>query len=276
VSRSAQYRLVGTTHTISSYVERCSTRFREYSPCQVDAPGTFWYHSHNRGQYPDGLRGPLIVKDPWTPFAQKYSSEIVLTLSDWYHEQMPTLTSGYLFGGGAEPEPYSALFNDAQNVQLRVQPSTTYMIRLINMAAFSQLFVRFEQHNLTIIEVDGVYTQPRTVQDLYVAVGQRYSVLLTTKSASTQNYAILGMMDVNKYDSVPSSVNPYVTGSLVYNTAATIPRPTIGTDYPTTINAFNIIDDFTLSPYDQVQLLTGSFMQIVLNLGFFPQDGQGR
>jgi len=192
---------------------------------------------------------------------------------------MPGLIAYYLSPQNtaqSEPIPYSGLFNDAQNIQLRVQPSTTYMIRLINMAAFSQMFVRFEQHNLTIIEVDGVYTQPKTVQDLYVAVGQRYSVLLTTKSASTQNYAILGMLDVNKFDHVENYTNPYVTGALVYNTAATIPRPTIGTTFTATLNAFNIIDDFTLSPYDQVQLLTGSFMQIVLNLGFFVQDGQNR
>lgn len=29
--------------------------------------GTYWYHSHNMGQYPDGLRGPFIVHDPENP-----------------------------------------------------------------------------------------------------------------------------------------------------------------------------------------------------------------
>lgn len=151
------------------------------------------------------------------------------------------------------------------------------MIRLINMAAFSQMYVRFEQHSLTIIEVDGVYTQPRTVQDLFLAVGQRYSVLLTTKSVATQNYAMLGMLDVTMYDDyINTPVNPYVSGSLVYNTAATIPPPTIGTTPLDTIRTFSVTDDFTLSPYDQVQLLTGNIMQIILNLGFFTQDGQNR
>lgn len=36
------------------------------------------------GQYPDGLRGPLIVHDPNDPYAGKYDEEIVLTVSDWY------------------------------------------------------------------------------------------------------------------------------------------------------------------------------------------------
>ena len=26
---------------------------------QLNNPGTFWYHSHNNGQYPDGLRGRI-------------------------------------------------------------------------------------------------------------------------------------------------------------------------------------------------------------------------
>lgn len=33
------------------------------------------------GQYPDGLRGPLIVHDPDDPYAGQYDEELVLTTS---------------------------------------------------------------------------------------------------------------------------------------------------------------------------------------------------
>jgi iron transport multicopper oxidase len=33
------------------------------------------------GQYPDGLRGPLIIYDPADPYADDYDEEIVLTTS---------------------------------------------------------------------------------------------------------------------------------------------------------------------------------------------------
>jgi iron transport multicopper oxidase len=46
--------------------------------------GTYWYHSHNKGQYPDGLRGPLIVHDRKAEAALKYDTEYTVTLSDWY------------------------------------------------------------------------------------------------------------------------------------------------------------------------------------------------
>jgi iron transport multicopper oxidase len=36
------------------------------------------------GQYPDGLRGPLVVHDPQDPFEGKYDEEVIFTVSDWY------------------------------------------------------------------------------------------------------------------------------------------------------------------------------------------------
>lgn len=35
------------------------------------------------GQYPDGLRGPMIVHDPNDPYKGKYDEEVILTISDW-------------------------------------------------------------------------------------------------------------------------------------------------------------------------------------------------
>jgi iron transport multicopper oxidase len=45
--------------------------------------GTFWWHSHN-SQYPDGLRGPLIVHDAKYEKALGYDQAYTLTVSDWY------------------------------------------------------------------------------------------------------------------------------------------------------------------------------------------------
>jgi iron transport multicopper oxidase len=92
---------------------------------------------------PDGLRGPLIVHDPNSPYAGQYDDELVLTFSDWYHDQMPGLISYYLSPeqnpDGAEPEPYSAVFNDIQDASLKVEPGKTYLVRIISMASFAQV-----------------------------------------------------------------------------------------------------------------------------------------
>jgi iron transport multicopper oxidase len=164
----------------------------------VDQPGTYWYHSHTKGQYPDGLRGPLIVKDPENPFKDQYDEEIVLTFSDWYHESMPKLMSGFINianPSGAEPVPQAALVNDTQNLTVRIEPGKTYMFRMVNIGAFAAQYVWFEDHTMRVVEVDGIYTEPMDAEMLYVTAAQRYSVLVTAKNDTNSNFAFVGSMD---------------------------------------------------------------------------------
>jgi len=115
----------------------------------INQPGTYWYHSHTAGQYPDGLRGPIIVNDPKSPYKGQYDDEIVVTVADWYYKEMPGLVSHYLDhkanDGGSEPVPNATLINEAHNIKLHVKPNKTYFIRTINMAAFSQVYLHFDQ-----------------------------------------------------------------------------------------------------------------------------------
>ncbi|KAM4057058.1 multicopper oxidase domain-containing protein [Hirsutella rhossiliensis] len=88
---------------------------------KVRQSGTYWYHSHNMGQYPDGLRGPIVVQTPDTPF--DFDEEFTLTLGDHYHEQMPSLLNKYESlrngaHGGLEPLPNSLLIGFAQTTQI--------------------------------------------------------------------------------------------------------------------------------------------------------------
>jgi iron transport multicopper oxidase len=164
----------------------------------VEQPGTYWYHSHTHGQYPDGLRGPLIVHDPENPFKEMYDEELVLTVSDWYHDQMPGLLSFFISKAnptGAEPVPHSALLNETQNLTIAVQPGKTYLFRTINIGAFAGQYVWFEGHNMTILEVDGVYTQPAKADMIYLSAAQRCSFLITAKENASTNFPIVASMD---------------------------------------------------------------------------------
>lgn len=165
---------------------------------QVDQPGTYWYHSHNKGQYPDGLRGPWIVHDKDDPHKDLYDEEIILTLSDWYHRQMPELIQEFLSytnPTGAEPVPEAALMNDAQDITVDVKPGKTYLVRIVNMAAFAAQYLWFDDHIMKVVEVDGVYTEPMEATMLYLTAAQRVSILLTTKNDTSRNYAFMGSMD---------------------------------------------------------------------------------
>jgi len=193
---------------------------------------------------------------------------------------MPDLTNWYLNASlnplGQEPIPYSVLINDTQNVNLNVKPGTTYFLRIINYSAFSQIYLTFDQHEVTIIEIDGIYTVPRTVETLYIAVAQRYGVLLKTKSSTSTNYAGLAKLDqtgFNGYPDLSPLQNPNGNVYLIYNTAKPLPAP-----LNITLDAISqqIIDDFSLTPYDHQPLLRNPAQTVVIELDFFTEGGQNR
>ncbi|MCJ1277138.1 hypothetical protein MMC21_004948 [Puttea exsequens] len=228
----------------------------------IDQPGTYWYHSHETSQYPDGLRGPLIVTDPDSPYKGKYDEERVLTISDWYHDQMPNMMRTFVSvvnPTGAEPVPEAALFNDTQNLTTPVQPDKIYMFRIINMGAFAGQYFWIEGHTMQIVEVDGIYTNPAAADMIYLTAAQRYSVLVTTKSDTSTNFVYVASMDQDLFDTIPATLNPNVTGWLVYDSNADLPQPAL-------LDSFEPFDDFTLVPTDGEPLLPSSDISVPLTV----------
>ncbi|EAW12290.1 multicopper oxidase [Aspergillus clavatus NRRL 1] len=235
----------------------------------VEQPGTYWYHSHTQSQYPDGLRGPLIIHDDASPFHDQYDEELTLTISDWYHDPMADLLPGYMKKGSRmarEPFPNANLLNDSQHVRIDVQPGKTYLIHLINMGAFMGQYFWIEGHEMTIVEVDGVYTRPTVAENVYLATGQRYAVLLTTKEGRDANYPMVASMD-------PLSILGHgktmrsVTGWLVYDSNSPMPPPE-------RVDWYEAIDDMSLVPYDSAPLLLEPSHQITLDMNMHRlQDG---
>ena len=175
---------------------------------------------------------------------------MVLTLSDWYHDFMPDLIAGFLSvtnPTGAEPVPKAALLNDTQNLTISVQPGKTYKLRIVNMAAFAPQYLWFEGHTMSIVEVDGIYTEPTDADMIYLSPAQRYSVLITMKNDTTANFPFMGSMDTDLFDVVSDSLNPNVTGWLVYDSANDNPDAAM-------LDEFEPFDDFTLVPRDGLAL----------------------
>ena len=124
---------------------------------------------------------------------------------------------------------------------------------------------------MTIVEVDGTYTQPREVNSIYIGTAQRYAVLLKTKSDSSRNFAITASMDTNDFNDAPAYLRQNVTASLTYNNEAPFPAPAPA------IPDSGKYEDFTLVPYDEQPLLAGEpDVTITLDLEFFEQDNQNR
>lgn len=198
----------------------------------INQPGTYWYHSHVMGQYPDGLRGPLIVHDPDFPFAGQYDEELVLSVSDWYHDQMADLLPAFINKenpSGAEPVPKAALWNETQNLTIQVQPGKTYLFRLVNIGAFAGQYVWFEGHNISIVEVDGIYTQPAVADMIYLSAAQRYSFLLTARNDTSANFPFVASMDTVSFrPKQNSSLDIHIKADLtVHPRLCLIPYPAL-------------------------------------------------
>jgi len=152
----------------------------------------------------DGLRGPLVIHDPKAPFA--YDEDVVITLSDWYHTQAPYLIQYFESSlnedlhGGSEPVPNATLINEAQNVSIPIKANKAYLFRIINMGGFAAQYFQIDQHDMTVVEVDGVYTQPHRVSQLFLTAAQRYSVLVQSKRDTKQNFAFIASMNDDMFD----------------------------------------------------------------------------
>lgn len=222
----------------------------------VDQVGTYWYHSHQQSQYPDGLRGALVVHDPNSPLRDMYDDEILLTLSDWYHEQTTEILPKYMRPDNnmlTDPKPDAYLLNDTQDLKVHVQPGSTYLVRLVNMGAFEAQKFWINEHELTIVEVDGVYTKSAKTNMVSLTPGQRCAFLVSVKDMPGTNYALAAAMDrsadrhMMSHSSNPEEEVPSVTGWLVSDpTAPLAAMPTVPSMPP--------IDDFSLEPYDEAPL----------------------
>jgi iron transport multicopper oxidase len=51
-----------------------------------------------------------------------------------------------------------------------------------------------EDHEMTVVAVDGVATKPAAAQAITLAAGQRYDVIITGKTNATRNYEITSQM----------------------------------------------------------------------------------
>jgi iron transport multicopper oxidase len=176
----------------------------------------------------------------------------------------PTYLSLYNPTGG-EPLPQSFLFNDTLNSSLPVKPNTTYLLRLINTGAFIAQYFYIEGHTFQIVEIDGVYTNPTEADTLYIAVAQRYSILLTTKATTDTNYAIVTVVDSVLLDTIPSNLQLNYTNWLEYNKEAPHLQAVVNVSVATDLVPF---DDLTLVPRDNMPLLPEPDYEVNVTVSF--------
>lgn len=51
-------------------------------------------------------------------------------------------------------------------------------------------YIAIDQHDIYVIETDGIEIEPYTLDVVTISVAQRYSILVTAKNESGVNYAM--------------------------------------------------------------------------------------
>ncbi|KGU25593.1 iron transport multicopper oxidase FET3 [Candida albicans P57055] len=226
-----------------------------------DQVGTYWYHSHTSGQYGDGMRGVFIIEDDDFPY--DYDEEVVLTLSEHYHDYSKDLMPGFLSRfnpTGAEPIPSNILFNETRNNTWKVEPGKTYLLRIANTGRFVTQYLWMEDHEFTVVEVDGVYVEKNTTDMLYITIAQRYGVLITTKNSTNKNYAFMNRVDDTMLDTIPKDLQLNGTNYIVYNESAPLP------DAYDVDSIDDYLDDFYLKPLNKEKLLDDADYTITVDV----------
>ncbi|KAI0017707.1 Cupredoxin [Xylariomycetidae sp. FL0641] len=239
---------------------------------RADSAGTYWYHSHSMGQYPDGLRGPLIIHNPEDPYQGEYDQDIILTISDWYHSQTPKLISDMIQPRNqyyVPPLPNGILLNEGGDGRIPVQPGRTYRFRIINLSAMTGSFVEFSSSSMSVIMMDGSYTRKQIAQQLLVAASQRYDVLVRVPEEVNKNHPFLFSLDTNPDWTDPWPMTPIghhfnFTGQLV-----TDPNGDMGQQLE--VQTFQPSDDAThFLPHDGQPTWGPVTKQWVLNFDYCP------
>ena len=162
--------------------------------------GTYFYHSHV-GFQSVSAAGALIVEDNGTlPYV--YDEDKTIVLTDIYNKTDSDIEAGLVAnpfvwsnwsqeilvnGQGSAINTSSSLVSNCTSplAVIDLKANTTYRLRFIGATAMSFVSLAFQGHDsMVLIEADGAYTKPHTTDFLQIGSGQRYSVLLKTKSAN--------------------------------------------------------------------------------------------
>lgn len=242
-----------------------------YNFTVADQVGTYWYHAHQGAQYGDGFRGAFIIHDPEEPF--EYDEEYVLPISDLYFGNYKSLEHDFLNRynpTGAELIPDTLLFNDSMGGSIDFTPGKTYLLRFVNTGLFVSQYITMEDHDFTIVEVDGVYVKPNITNLIYISAGQRMAVLVKAKEQKpSKNYALMQIMDQTMLDMIPSQLRLNMTNEVSYDKEYSYPESLLNhiDQYPWLSDLHSsATEEFYLEPLKKIPIYDKYDRQIVFDV----------
>ncbi|KAK7984760.1 laccase precursor [Apiospora saccharicola] len=157
--------------------------------------GSGWYHSHFSAQYTNGVFGTIQINGP---SSANYDIDLgVLPIWDYYYftaDQGVRLTQGFPI----PPDSNNILINgtninpanpsQGKYAVVKLTPGAIHRLHLINPSTQNSFQVSLVGHSFTVIGTDFVPVRPITMDTVFLAVAQRYEVLIDTRGKQVDNY----------------------------------------------------------------------------------------
>ncbi|KAG5550375.1 hypothetical protein RHGRI_015361 [Rhododendron griersonianum] len=193
--------------------------------------GTLWWHAHAQWLRAT-VHGALIIrprKGYSYPFPKPFE-EFPILLGEWWNANIieieeqaladghgPNISNAFTINGWP-----GDLYNCSSTgtYKLKVVQGETYLLRIINVALYSELFFKIANHKMTIVAVDACYTNPMVTDIIVISPGQTIDVLLTANQPLASYY-----MAAHCYDSLGDAYDATTTTGIITYENATPSSP---------------------------------------------------
>ncbi|KAJ6378817.1 hypothetical protein OIU78_028940 [Salix suchowensis] len=227
-----------------AYITQCPIQTRSsytYDFNVTGQRGTLWWHAHILWLRATVYGAIVIMPKQGTlyPFPQP-KMEVPILLGEWWNSDVeevekqgtqmglpPNMSDAHTING--KPGPLFPC-SDKHTFTMEVESGKTYLLGIINAALNDELFFGIAGHNMTVVEVDAVYTKPFTTQTILIAPGQTTNVLVQANQVPGRYFmATRAFMDaplpidnrtataILQYKGIPNTVLPSLPQLPAYN-----------------------------------------------------------
>ncbi|PKU71340.1 Laccase-3 [Dendrobium catenatum] len=177
-----------------AYVTQCPIKYGGTYTYRINVEneeGTFWWHAHSPWLRVT-VHGALIIypkENSSYPFIQP-QREVPIILGEWWIKNYIQMAKAAL-EIGVPPKVSDAILINGQpgdlfecsSKETTVIPATTgetLLLRFINAAMNTELFVSIAGHTMNVVAIDASYTKPFNTSYIMIAPGQSTDVLIQT------------------------------------------------------------------------------------------------
>ncbi|KAL0342355.1 UNVERIFIED_CONTAM: Laccase-1 [Sesamum calycinum] len=205
-----------------AYVTQCPIgggKTYTYNFTVVGQRGTLWWHAHFAWQRASVYGAFIIYPRMPLPFSPPVHSHFPIIFGEWWNRDVEVVEREMMLYGGGPNSSDAYTINglpgplypcSAKDTFIKTVEAGKTLLRIINAALNDELFFAVANHNLTVVEIDAVYTKPFTTSAIMITPGQTTNVLLTTDQVpdSTGMFAM--------------AARPYLTSVFPFDNSTTI------------------------------------------------------